>query len=340
MESRRQHSRVPVLTQVESAAPNLASLGRACNLSVGGILIESRETLEEGSDVVVRFFVPPETQPIEAVGRVVRADPGKSMGIAFLGLAESAKQRILHYVQEVQAGEVPLQWPPSSKLVPPRRRSARIPRRIAVVLNWQDDAGKSRQEAGETKLLSRYGALLSSYGYTDLESGKVVRMSVPEQGQETRSRVIYSAAAELPGRTEIAIEFVGQQDFWRVTFPPDIATFLPTRRRSARLRKAVPLELSWETSTGVRQQEAVETHNVSQHGVRVATSSVLDVGRMLQVRQSDTGRYATARVVWRETCPTPGRVEMGLEILGTGNFWELNFGPDRDYVPPTENQRV
>ena len=327
----RQHPRVPLLTQVESHSPALASLGRARNLSVGGILIETPETLPEGSDVIVRFFVPPGQQPVEAVGRVVRAEPGRSMGIAFLGLPASYRQRILHYVREVHGGKNGLHLPHPSTLAPQKRRSARVPRRLAVMLNWQDEEGKVRQEAAETKLLSRYGALLSSYSYMQLEAGRVVRLSLPELSSEARSRVVYSALADLPGHTEIALEFIGSQDFWGITFPPDTATLLPTRRRTLRLRKRIPLDLSWETASGVSQQEATETLNLSQHGVRLFTSNTLEVGRLLQLRQPDTGQLASARVVWREPGAGQGRLEMGLEILGRNDFWGIEFPPDRDY---------
>ncbi|MFQ5926350.1 MAG: PilZ domain-containing protein [Terriglobia bacterium] len=334
MESGRQHRRAPILTQVEAAAPNLASLGRAHNLSVGGILVETPETLPQGSGVVVRFFVPPEPQPLEAAGQVVRSEAGKSMAIAFLGLPKSYKQRILAYVQAAEKGEVPKEPPEYAAAAGQRRRSARIPRRIAVVLNWQDEAGKPHREAAETKQLSRYGALLTAYGYPQLESGKLLRLHIPERGAEARSRVIYSTAAQLPGHTEIAIEFMGAQNFWRIPFPSDTATLLPTRRRSARLLKTVPLELSWETPDGVRHQEATKSSNLSRHGVALTAINRLEVGRLLQVQQPASGRLATARIVWRGGSNIPGRFQLGLEILSQTNFWELAFPPDRDYAQP------
>lgn len=326
MTEQRQHVRVPILTQVEAGTPNVAALGRARDLSIGGILIDTRETLPQGADVIIRFFIPPDTQPVEAAGRVVRVQPSKSMAIAFLGLANSYRQRILSYIAAAQASAEPVDFSAPREQ---RRRSGRIPRRIAVVLNWLDEGGRSHHEAAETRLLSRYGALLNSYSV--LEPGRVLRLNVPERGQETRSRVVYSAAAELPGRADIAIEFVGVKDFWKIPFPEDTATLLPTRRRTTRILKAVPLELSWETELRIRHQEATKSINLSQHGVGLTTSGMLEAGRLLQVRQADNGRLATARIVWRAPSNAAGRAEMGIELLGQKDFWGLEFSPDRDY---------
>ncbi|MFQ5817958.1 MAG: PilZ domain-containing protein [Terriglobia bacterium] len=334
MKSGRQQPRAPILTQVEVTAPNLASLGRAHNLSVGGILIDTPETLPQGVGVVVHFFVPPDMQPMEVAGRVVRSQAGKSMAIAFLGLPESYKQRILAYIQGAEKGEVPREPSEYAAAVGHRRRSARIPRRIAVVLTWQDEAGKAHQEAAETSQLSRYGALLTSYGYAQLEPGQVLRLRVPERGDAAGSRVVYTAAAPLPGRTELAIEIIGAENFWGVSFPADSVTLLPTRRRSARLQQTLPVDLSWETSEGVWHREATETCTLSQYGVRLTASDILEAGRLLQVRQPDTGRLATARIVWRAVSDTAGRVQMGLEFLGSQDFWGIVFPADRDYVKP------
>lgn len=331
MDSQRKDERAPILAQVEAAGPNLGSLGRARDLSVGGLLIQTRETLPLGAAVVLRFVVPPEKQPLELAGKVVRSEPGKQMAIAFIGLPESYRKRILDYIQQAQAGQATAEQPPYPEVAAKRRRSARIPRRIAVVLNWQDETGKPRQEAAETKYLSRYGALLTSY--SQLEPGRVLRLQLPERGDKAPCRVVYSTTAVL-GQGEVAVEFVGIDNFWDVPFPDDGATLLPTRRRCARMQQAVPLELSWETPKGIRHQEATEARDVSKHGVGLTASGMLETGRIMQVRHSNTGRGATARIVWRRVCNLPGRVEMGLEFLGRDDFWSDTFPPDRDYTPP------
>lgn len=341
MESGRQQARAPILTQVETAGPNMAGLGRACDLSVGGILIETSDTLPLSSDVVIRFTIPPSPRPVEVPGRVVRSDPGKAMAIAFLGVPESYRKRILDYIQEAQSQEAPaemadLHEPAASDAS--RRRSARIPRRIAVVLNWQDEEGRGRQEAAETKFISRYGALLTSY--SELEPGRVLRLTVPEGGGEARSRVVYSAAAQLPGRTEVAVEFMGIDNFWQVPFPTDLVTFLPTRRRSARQRKNLPLELSWESTPGGRHQETSESRDVSRHGVRLTASKLLEADRLLQVRLPGSDRWATARIVWwKVETEASDRLQMGLEFLGTEGFWGMDFTTDRDYVAPESSPK-
>ena len=332
MQSRRQHLRAPILTQVEAEAPHLVSLGRASNVSVGGLLVETRETLRAGAEVIVRFFIPPEPRPIEAAGRVVRSEPGKSMAIAFLGLAESDKRRIVEYVQAGAAEKPAADLSAFSLTHPVRRRGGRVARRIAVVLNWQDADGKPHQQAAQTKVLSQFGTLLTAYA--PIEPGRVLRVSVPESGNEARSRVVYTTAAELPGRTEIAIEFVGTKNFWNITFPTDAATLLPTRRRSARLQRSLPVQLSWEAAAGARCYEAAETHDLSQHGARITASTAPGAGRLVLFRVPQSGRESPAHIVWAAPPDADGRVQLGIEFLGTQNFWGMTFPADHDYAQP------
>lgn len=332
MGSQRENDQPPILTQVEAQSPNLVSLGRARNLGLGGILIETPETLPQDAEVIVRFFVPPETQPVEAVGRVVRVETGKSMAIAFLDLPESYKKRLQKYLTRTQPAELLQELAAQQGRREQRRRSLRISRRIPVSVTWLDPEGRPRQEAAETKLLSRHGALLDSYSHTRLEPGKVLCLSLPEGGDEVRSRVVYTTPAEQPGRTCIAIEFIGVDNFWDVSFSADTVTLQPTRRRSARQRKTVPVELSWETSTGVRHKEATETLDISQHGAGLTAVGTLPAGRLLQVRLPDSGQVAAARVVWCGPSTIPGRTQMGVEILNRENFWGIQFPNDRDFV--------
>ena len=191
MAGKRKTPRAPLLTQVEAQGGQAGTLGRTSDISVGGLLIETPDTLEIGATVVVRFFVPPEKTPIEAAGRVVRCEPGKCMAVAFLGLPDAHRRRIVDYIQKIQGepAETALLEAPAG--TPRQRRSARIPRRVAVVLSWQDETGRPKQEAAETQLLSRYGAQVLAF--SELKAGQLVRMSVPDTGKEGLSRIVYSA---------------------------------------------------------------------------------------------------------------------------------------------------
>lgn len=330
MASKRKTPRAPILTQVEAQGEKLSALGRACDISVGGLLIETADTLAEGATVVVRFFVPPQRQPIEAAGRVVRVDPGKSMAIAFLGLPENHRKRIVDYIQSIQGtpAEKLLLEPhaPSAR----QRRSARLPRRVAVVLNWQDETGRQRQEAAETHLLSKYGAMVLSF--SELHAGQLVRMAVPDKGKEGLSRVVWTAAAPLPGRVAVGVEFMGVEDFWGVEFPADqqAAPEPPTiaRRRSARLPRQIDVVLNWVDELGRVREEYAQTKMLSQHGAAVSSVVGLPEKQRFRLRAPETNREAESRVVWVQPGDVPGRTDLGVEFLEVEDFWGIPFPPD------------
>lgn len=89
----RKHPRVPLVTEVEAV-----SVGRTENLSAGGLLVVTRETLEPQTHVTVRFTLPPK-QRIETTGIVVHSLPQVSMGIRFLELKEADRKAIEEYVR-------------------------------------------------------------------------------------------------------------------------------------------------------------------------------------------------------------------------------------------------
>ena len=91
----RKHPRARLVTQVEAT-----SLGRTENLSVGGVLVVTRETFEANSHVIVRFSLPPD-RSIEAPGVVVHSLPQVSMGIKFLQLKDDDRKAIEEFVQQV-----------------------------------------------------------------------------------------------------------------------------------------------------------------------------------------------------------------------------------------------
>lgn len=199
----RRHLRVKLVTQVESHHGGHPSLGRMENISIGGALILSRETLEAGSEVVVRFNLPG-GRPIEARSKIARAVPGTQMGIQFLELKEEDRKAIAHLIDEVK---------------PYRRRSARLPRQLGVVVRWHDLEGKDHQEPGETRLLSRHGGMVLLL--TGLKPGTDIVVHWPERQRDARARVVFRALGGPGGRAEVAFEFLDPGDFWELEFPED-----------------------------------------------------------------------------------------------------------------------
>lgn len=328
MAHKRKHPRAPILTQVEARAQQFTSLGRATDISIGGLFIQTPETLKEGSTVIVRFYVPPDFRTIEAAGRVVRVEAGKSMGIAFLGLMEEHKRKILDYIQShpTTAAAIPDE-PPGGKH---RRRSGRVPRRMSLVLSWNDEEGHLSHESTETQLLSRHGAKVVSF--TGLQPGQLVRVLAPDTNKRDLCRIVWTQPAHLPGRVEIGLEILGDKNFWEMEFPPPEPASTTHRRRGARragrLEHTRKVALNWRDEWGRAREIDAETRVVSQHGALVSSPALLSINQLLRVREPATGREADARVVYTSPAETPGRIDVGIEFIGVDNFWNLAFPPD------------
>ncbi len=331
MIEKRKSPRAPILTQVEAQGErlSLSALGRSSNISLGGLLIETPDTLPEGANAVIRFFLPPGTQPIEAAGRVVRVEPGKSMAVAFLGLAEKHRKLILDYIENVQGGLTgKLIVAPSDSWVH-LRRSGRLARRLAVMLSWQGEDGRLRQEAAETLALSQHGAQIVTFG--DLQPAQLVRIALPETARETSARIVWVAGADVPGKVKAGLEVLGSEDFWGVEFPVDqlAAPEGPriARRRSARLPRRVDVLLSWREGPGVREVRG-QTLTVSQHGAALTTGAALAEKQQLRLRAPWVNREAESRVIWVRSAGAPGGSQLGVEFLEGQDFWGVAFPAD------------
>ena len=99
---RRRSRRVRLLTQVESkTACDVTSLGHSEDISKGGMLVATSETIEPKTEVIVRFHLPapPRVTFIETLGEVVRVRPAKFMGIRFLDLKFCDRKAIDEFVK-------------------------------------------------------------------------------------------------------------------------------------------------------------------------------------------------------------------------------------------------
>jgi hypothetical protein len=106
---RRREARVPVSIAVWSHTAPGSEPGRglSLNISVKGMLLETKEPLDIGSKLDLTFTLPGSAGPVRAVGQVVREDPvgdggPPRLGIEFLILRDGARDRIRSYVE---AGE-------------------------------------------------------------------------------------------------------------------------------------------------------------------------------------------------------------------------------------------
>jgi hypothetical protein len=97
---RRQHPRVTLLTQVEAIGSHDVVVGESHDVGEGGLSVTVPKTFECGSDVVVRFYLPPFPPGFfaEIDGAVVWAIASHSMGIQFKQLSDGTRDAILKFV--------------------------------------------------------------------------------------------------------------------------------------------------------------------------------------------------------------------------------------------------
>jgi CheY-like chemotaxis protein len=73
--------------------------GRAVNLSVHGILLECRHSLDVGDDVRLGFAMPEEHGAVEGTGTVVRQSPPHRFGVELTSVEGDGRLRIKRYVE-------------------------------------------------------------------------------------------------------------------------------------------------------------------------------------------------------------------------------------------------
>jgi len=96
MDEKREDPRAPFVAQVHSQ--NSTFLGLSKNISVGGIFIETRESLPIGCDLELRFHLDDGDPVIIAKGEVVYVVDKLGLGVQFRGLDATDQKRIEQYV--------------------------------------------------------------------------------------------------------------------------------------------------------------------------------------------------------------------------------------------------
>jgi CheY-like chemotaxis protein len=82
----RLHYRLPVTMKVMGAAGNLSFISFSRNISLGGMLVESRDPVVCESVVMLELPILPGNQNLSLRGSVIRADEDASRGIVLLGI--------------------------------------------------------------------------------------------------------------------------------------------------------------------------------------------------------------------------------------------------------------
>jgi hypothetical protein len=322
---KRRAKRVPILTQVEAQGDRRAVLGQGKNISLTGMLVETPETFSIHTSVVVRFFLPPERYRIEAAGKVVWEDEGRSMGIVFTGLMDAHRNRIAAYTESSPEEPSPV-IPPPQEGTAQQRRSGRILRRLAIILSWQDADGHPQLEATETQLLSQYGALVLAAN--ELQKGQLIWVTLADTNRKAQARVVFATTSQSAGKRAVAFELLGEEDFWGTEFPPAHAASPVSRRRSGRVEHGYEVVLVWKDEWGRTREDPAQTRILSDYGAEVVAPIALPVGSRLRLRVPQLNREADAQIISARAGEQPGRVELGIELVGVEGFWEVDIPPE------------
>jgi hypothetical protein len=99
----RRFVRVPFNREVDMDG-SLAPI-RASDLSLGGMYLETRQAVEAGEVVELRFKLRAQDRlPVRVMAQVVYIDPGVGVGIDFVDLPEEAGREIRYFIEDMVAG--------------------------------------------------------------------------------------------------------------------------------------------------------------------------------------------------------------------------------------------
>ena len=81
-----------------------------------------------------------------------------------------------------------------------------------------EQGGDWQEAPAETKMLSRFGCLMQ--GQCRLKLGEEIKLFWPEKQRETKAKVVFRALNGGAHPVQLAVEFLGSDDFWEMDFPP------------------------------------------------------------------------------------------------------------------------
>jgi hypothetical protein len=102
---RRAHERVPVSLLVQfTLDDDVVRCGSLENISEGGMLLVSPESIRPGERIRIMFSEPGSETAIELLGRIVRTATVGTFGVAFV----AASQRALAFVENIVGRAAPV----------------------------------------------------------------------------------------------------------------------------------------------------------------------------------------------------------------------------------------
>lgn len=99
--NQREHPRAPLKVGVECILDGKTTAGITRDISAGGIFIECQGQFEPGTIVEVKFTLPGEGDPIQAMAWVVWEKTGEGFGAQFMNLREDTRDSIEDYVRKI-----------------------------------------------------------------------------------------------------------------------------------------------------------------------------------------------------------------------------------------------
>ena len=115
---RRRSERVDLVVRVDYKTVDELFSEFARNINEGGLFIETETPPAVGSEVALEFRIPGNDDPLQVMGRVVRASPGDlgeppGMGIEFENLDSQSQQLIDELVRNLRVVRAPSKTPES-----------------------------------------------------------------------------------------------------------------------------------------------------------------------------------------------------------------------------------
>ncbi|HXE75294.1 MAG TPA: PilZ domain-containing protein [Candidatus Xenobia bacterium] len=97
---KRVSRRVPIVARVEAHGGAGPHIILAQNISVGGMLVRTADTLPEGDTIQLRFMLPGIDREIRATAVVQHVTPGEFMGVRFTELGPEDAAAIREFVEK------------------------------------------------------------------------------------------------------------------------------------------------------------------------------------------------------------------------------------------------
>ena len=201
--ARRRYARVPILAPVDIYTKNTVGpplVGRIDNLSVGGVLTSCRERFDLQTELAMLFQLPTGFR-IHAFGQVIYVVPERHFGVAFIDLDSDARLHLEEFTQ---------------KMLGYARRSSRVPYRTHLTIRSGEGDGSHQEESADSVLIGRNGGLLVCRAAYNV--GQEVYLWSPEQECGARARVVFQHVWSAGGLVEVGVEFLADEDFWKVDF--------------------------------------------------------------------------------------------------------------------------